>query len=113
MTNAEWWKMVDDNWEDLVNLIDKFHPNCARFDPAEYPISAQRAENYCKTVREQTDTKQPVGAAVICKEMRDAIPLITIFNETWFGVPESMASRGEPGFFVLCDCCSEYEPEEV
>lgn len=107
-----WWEEVDNNWGDLLNLIEKFHP--AHSNPEVimlYPITASNAEKACDSIRNQIDTKLPISIANTAKENRDGETLHRIFNETWFGAPESRDVFYEPCFGLLCDLCSEYEGE--
>lgn len=110
-----WWKAVEENWDDLVSLIDRFHP--ASDNPGtEYEITAPAAEQVCEIFREdirQNVNANPCERAKKAKQDRNGDELHQIFNQTWFGMPESAEVRYEPGFGILCDLCSEYEPEGV
>lgn len=120
----DWWKEVDDNWDNLLLLIEKFHPASHTIDDIyeddllpdsiNYPITAPLAEKACEAVRKDIRKKEnqnPCATATQAKIDRDGLRLYKIFNQTWFGMPESNAVRREAGFYTLCDLCSEYEGE--
>jgi hypothetical protein len=99
-----WWNTVDTNWEQLSKLIYQFHP-CYHVSH-EYTITASMAEKACESIRRDITRQNACEAAEQAKLTRDADTLISILNETWFGMPESTDVRGVSGFFVLCDLCS-------
>jgi hypothetical protein len=112
MTPEQWWAAVDENWSDLEALISDFHP--ANWRKHNHPITAPAAEEVCEDVRTEIRAEglaDPVKAANNAMKGRDAGSLHTIFEHTWFGLPESYEIRSLPGFGVLCDLCSEI-PEE-
>ncbi len=118
----DWWQEVEDNWPDLVGCIERFHPvNRNEEDLMEFPISAEMPEKFSKVIRKQIADEQTEGLrfkkrnvvqeAEVAKGNRDGATLHTIFNQTWFGAPESRDVFSVPGFGLLCDLCSEYEGE--
>lgn len=105
----DWWQEVDDNWADLVRLIEKFHPAHRREDDMmNYGITAPNAERACAAIRSDIQTEHPISLATQARANRDAETLHRIFNEVWFGAPESRSVFAEPCFGLLCDLCSEY-----
>lgn len=119
-TKAEWWQLVDENQEDLINCVRQFHPNSKTdYHPSrEFMITASNAEAACERVR-ACITKNQVGDPVLLAKMYilDREPhLVHILNETWFGAPESRSVMSVPGFGILCDLCSKsyllYEENE-
>jgi hypothetical protein len=118
-TAEDWWACVEAHKDDLRRLVVKFYPIGAESSP-DYPISAAAAEAACEKVRKEIAAGPQVfdtpGAAFDhWVEKKDGLELWSIFEATWYGMPESMSVRGEPGFFALCDLCSEswvLEPEE-
>ena len=117
MLEKEWWKLVDSHWPNLISIIRNFHPIYLR--KHNDSIYASRAEAVCDQERidiigrelqsyEKGSYLKPVERAEKAKVERDGNTLYALFNDTWFGMPESMASREVPGFFVLCDLCSDY-----
>ena len=110
-----WWNAVETHWDDLIALIDRFHP-LSDNPGTEYPITAAAPETMCELVRNEIRAKEsgnPCDRAKKAKQDRNGDELHQIFNQTWFGMPESADVRYEPGFGILCDLCSEYEPEGV
>lgn len=108
----DWWKEVDDNWDNLLCLISKFHPSMRNEEQImlDYPITAVNAERACESVRKSIKLSNPVADAIKAKNQRDHNALNIIFNHTWFGAPESRNVFAEPRFALLCDLCSE-QPE--
>lgn len=112
MTITDWWALVDSRWVDLINCIETFHPNVKSVaNDWAYPITAPEAERACEFVRATIDRPSVLTSATKAKEDRDHRTLNSIFNEAWFGAPESRDVYSVPGFSTLCDLCSEYEGE--
>jgi hypothetical protein len=111
----EYWQTCEDFKDELAQMIGDFHPYYQRQHAMK--ITASAAEESCKVVREkivaETD-RAPCEQFHEMLKVRD--PMISrIFNQTWFGMPESAEVRSYPGFFMLCDLCSENHliaPEE-
>lgn len=109
-TASDWWKAVDANWSRLLRLITDWHPSSKSAEPRpRLRIDAPYAETACRDIREEIhdDAHDPVAAAMKAHIDRDGPALWSIFNATWFGVPESRGAHGLPGFGLLCDLCSE------
>ena len=108
-TPADWWAAFDANRDDLRRLVGNFHPVHANEDWVdEFPISAGAAEEMCKQVRKEiTSPLLPQLEFDEAALNRNPDVIVKLLNQTWFGVPESYESRSLPGFFVLCDLCSE------
>lgn len=100
-TREDWWRLVDENWDDLKNLIETFHPS--KKNAPKMEITANRAElvrqEICSTIDELGDYES-------LKNNRDN-ELLSIFNETYWGMPESVSCHDYPKFYLLCDLCSE------
>jgi len=109
MTNEEYFQLVDKHWDQLESLIEQFHPGSNNRDVHDYRITAPGAEVACELVRQQNTEFSPLENARKFKEERDGGKLCSLFNTVWFGMPESSDVRSIPGFFVLCDLCSEWE----
>ena len=82
------------------------------------PISAGAAEAVCESIRREIaveETKEPGVRFDRLLATKDR-EMVTLLNQVWFGLPESMDSRSLDGFGVLCDLCSEggvlYEDDE-
>lgn len=119
-TKEQYWLLVNEHWQVLSDLISTYHPGYGR--KHNMVITANRAENLCQQIREdilddwQIDDECPVKIAEQHKINRSD-EIVSIFNQTWFGMPESYEVRSEPGFSLLCDLCSESwcleEPENA
>jgi hypothetical protein len=114
-TMADWWKAVDGNWDELIAIIQDYHPAMHESTPrSDMPISAYGAEAACEKAREliraeaEQETKYPDEQAIEAKDKRDAEKLLRLFNQAWFGVPESMGAWSIPSFDLLCDLCSDF-----
>lgn len=109
-TKEEWWQLVESNYNDLFYLIGKFHPENYRIH--RYNITADKAEKVCENVRNEIRSRNafndvhPLDRFKKLYDTRNS-DLASLLSETWFGMPESSDIRSEPGFFVLCDLCSE------
>jgi hypothetical protein len=107
-TKDEWWALLELHHIEMLNLIDAYHPwYRSKHDDV---ITARMAERVCEAVREAIvalDVRMsPADRFSAYKSVRDE-KMADLLNETWFGMPESMDSRCQPGFGVLCDLFSE------
>lgn len=93
------WQSVNNNWPQLIRLIEKFHPNGKGHDIKPTPIAA---EAVCEMFR-NSDILEPVNTANDARNRQDDTLMYQILNETWIGMPESPQVRHEPGFHTLCD----------
>lgn len=116
MTNEEYIRVCKDNWPNLLAMVRDYHPASKAFGKAKpMNITAGAAESACAKVRLDIQQEYDKFVDVVAdaeKALREADcgELCSIFNETWFGIPESLSAWELPGFGVLCDLCSEYEP---
>lgn len=113
MNSKEYLQIVNDNADILRTLIYKFHPNTVRVNERnleKYTITAKKAEAVCEEIRKDIQRRNPISDFKLALMNEDVDSLLSIFSETWFGMPESIAVRNEPGFHTLCDLC-EY-PED-
>ena len=107
-TAEQWWWYFDTSKAVLRALVRNFHPwkPIAR----EMPITATGAEMACDHIRREIAndfTGNPLDIFDKADTERDGAALVTLLNETWFGLPESMDCHSLPGFGILCDLCSE------
>lgn len=112
MTATEWWKLFEAHQEDLRNLVVTYHPD-ARYKN-KFPITAMSAESACQFVRKQIRRESNITLSdrfTMAVVDHNIDTLIRLFNEAWFGMPESTEVRREPGFFVLCELCEGIEEE--
>lgn len=79
---SEWWEAVDKHWGNLGKMMGDYLNN------AELDLVEQAKLN------------------------KNGPVMHKFLNETWWRLPDKPWIRKIPGFFVLCDLCSEY-PEEV
>jgi len=85
----EWWKLVDDNWPDLIDILYRF-------------IGMSDHENIdCKITEE-------VRAVEIerMKQNRDE-RLADYFQGAWSNAPNVQGLQSIPGWLRMCDLCSE------
>ncbi len=106
MLTEEYLQLFDKNFDNIQALVYKYHPYFRNVH--EHTISAPGAEFACEQVRKQIQKENNPPNL----ELRDPLYLNRVFNDTWFGMPESMEVRYEPGFGVLCDLCSEF-PDDI
>ena len=101
MTQEEYLEFYDKYKENVLAIIREYHPYYRKKHTDV--ISAPGAEYGCEIAREQIrkENKEPD------LETRDILAINKMCSDAWFGVPESMSSRELPGFFALCDLCSE------
>ena len=72
-------------------------------------ITAPMAEKACEGIRQDIASKPQVDPQVRFAEYlknKDS-RIVSLFNDVWFGMPESKSVRCEEGLFELCDLCSE------
>lgn len=120
MTSEEYFQLIDDNKHSLIRLIDKYHPLTQNRESFyEMPITARMAEKACEQIRKEIiakavdqSLKNPVLTFLNSVMNKNIGGIVTILNETWFGMPESSAIHSEPGFYVLCDLCSDF-PDDI
>jgi len=113
MNSQEWLQTLNDNWDNLLDLVMKFHPNSVRLNETkEYPITAKKAEEVCEEIRKEITRSYPIMQFRNARDNNDISSLLSILNETWFGMPESTAVRYEPGFHTLCDLCEGVDDDE-
>ena len=115
-TKEEWWFLAKFHKDDLRNLICDFHPIYKRVR-RDMRITAPNAETACAMVRQEI-VKETIDDPLECFDQfldQKSDGLVTILNQTWFGIPESLSCWDLKGFGVLCDLCSEsyvLEPQE-
>jgi len=116
----DWWKAVDDHWDNLLSAINTFHPASTREDqikgsmPSDLDlhITAAGAEVARRMISDQIKKNEkalasPGDRAIEAMEKRDWETLYRLFSNTWMGVPESLGAWSVPSFGALCDLCSE------
>lgn len=108
------WDVIDEGWGNLLELCRKYHP--AYTKPYKVSETAMLAEHACEVVRNEIresihTTVGPIQQMIYARQIEDMRILKNICSEIWFGMPETPSIRAQPGFFLLCDICDEYEEE--
>lgn len=103
VTPKQWWDKVELAKPKLVRLIERFYPSKDKKPEWVGEITAAAAEAACQLIRDQIDRAEPVKDFESAIVARDSAVVLTILSDTWFGMPESVACRSEPGFWDLCD----------
>lgn len=105
------WDKIEQGWPALLNLCVKFHPTYTA--PYKVPQEMILAEKACENVRQQIRDSnirpEPIKTMELARQNKDSNTLRSICNEIWFGMPESVSSRKQPGFWLLCDICEYIE----
>jgi hypothetical protein len=110
MNKEEFWQTVEQNRDDLIYLVKKYHPIYK--NKHAIPITAQRAEHACEQIRKEIVNEyggDPPTTMFDYYLEQQSDKIIDLLNGVWFGMPESESVRSEPGFFTLCDLCEGYE----
>ena len=110
MNSKEYLQLLENNIDNIRHLVAKYHPYYRNIH--KHTITAGRAEEFCEQVREEIKKEDKEPKIVEALWNKDCIEINRIANSTWYGMPESMESRYEPGFNVLCDLCSEF-PDDI
>jgi hypothetical protein len=114
MTENQWLDKVEENWEALKQLVMQYHPR-ASYSPQPMQVTAPGAEMACEVVRRQIASEggQPVTEELLdrLKSEGDVGELTSLFNEAWFGVPESTSCWGIEGFGELVNLLED-PPEQ-
>lgn len=107
MNKAEWFLSIEGN-DDLLWLIKTYHPS--RKNKSNLKITAPNAELACERIRSKikNETKEDVVDLFrrALKE-EDEQAVLRIFNDAWFGVPESTDCWKIPGFKELVELIEE------
>ena len=130
MQKQEWIDQFTANKDKLRQLVEKFHPaslilvvlagegvdvlTAATHSKDQYPITAPGPEAACVKIREEIREEKPLSPVLRFDAAAGNMAtdeLVQLLNDTWFGMPESEAVRGEPGFYELCDLCEGIDEE--
>lgn len=110
MLTEEYLELLLNNFSQINYLVSQYHPYYQ--NKHFHKITANGAEHACEIVREEIRKENKEPNLFESLKNKDCLEINRICNAVWFGMPESMESRYEPGFNVLCDLCSEF-PEDV
>lgn len=93
-TIGDWWKAVDDNWDDLLEII--FHTMI--YDhPAYDPPGDAKGKPTGRDISRELEH---------LRKQRDMYRLARYFNAAW-GLSSEAYAWSTRGWGVLCDLCSE------
>ncbi len=104
MTREEWYEGFDEHREVLSSLVRRYYPIGAKSSP-EARITADGAERACEMIREEIASEPTPDIDQLLDSKEFSWALLGLLSSTWFGMPESMDVRYEPGFYQLCDLC--------
>jgi len=88
-SREEWWKLVDDNWVDLLEILGRFLPMSGNED-IDQKILVNPLYLEIEKIKTNKDSK-----------------LARYFQAAWFAAPDVSSLHGIPGWLLLCDLCSE------
>lgn len=116
MTNAEWITEARQVRPQLRSLIENYHPIAVERAmmqmrqlerPARTVITARNAEAACANIRHDIIAKgkdrDPLAEFETALADGDIGTLLSLLNETWFGVPESTSCWSIKGFSEAVD----------
>ena len=94
-TAEEWWKLVDDNWEAIVGILERFLPlhSLATDPPGKLNGKILMYTNLADILR--------------AKKNKDGHKLCRYFNGAWNEAPDDPSIHNILGWDLLCDLCSE------
>ena len=96
-TKEEWWRMVDENWTDLFNIMWRFLPMDS-YEDLEGNLTDKSLSEEIIKLKESQNSK-----------------LASYFQATWSAAPDNPSIFEIPKWLLLCDLCSEnyvlYEDE--
>ena len=92
-TKDEWWQFVEENWTELLSILHKFLPVYNR----ERISREGKVEEINHTMVEEIK---------VLKNNKDS-HLARYFSAAWMAAPDRPGIRNIPGWFVMCDLCSE------
>jgi hypothetical protein len=110
MNSEEYLQLLTDNFSQIESLVSNYHPYYQHVH--HHAISAAGAERACELAREEIRKEKKEPNLFEALQNKDYVEINRICNAVWFVMPESMESRYEPGFNVLCDLCSEF-PDDI
>lgn len=106
MNRDEWLDLVRDNRDKLETIIHEFHPASIETHAPRMRITAEGAEVACNHIRQHvrnTYTGNPNVDFKQAVDERNIAIIMRLFNEAWFGAPESTDVMNFPGFTLMCD----------
>lgn len=106
MDETTWWNLLENNWDQIIKLIEDYYPNPKRLDLDGLTITAPLAESACKTIRTSIQPISNIKEFTNLYRMhRDTDKMLSLLNNTWFAMPENYNIRKLPGFMILCELC--------
>lgn len=110
MIKELWAAKVIENQEVLRNLIARYHPANTRpheaSDVMDSSITAPNAERACEAVRKVIRSQtldHPEVQFNLAVQKQDWTAVANLFEQSWFGVPESTDCWSIPGASLMVD----------
>ncbi len=97
-----WWGFVIKHKDTLINIVKSYHPSYGRNYSKN--ITASSTEAARQDFVAEIEREGPVDFEKAIKD-KDVEEVLSILNQTWFGVPESTDCWDIPGFRELCTIC--------
>ena len=120
MTPQEWLAKVREHKDDLLDLIESYHPSSHAMygKRKKLPITAPNAESACQAVREkiqkeEQDLAYPRDRFLAALERNDWAEINSLLNGAWFGVPESSSCWQIRGFAIAVDLMDDMPDPEI
>lgn len=88
-TKEEWWKSVNDNWPNLLNILQQFIGT----------------DDYEDVNGKLTDKPRSIEIATMISNKDPK--LAKYFHAAWWNAPDNPSIRYIPSWHILCDLCSE------
>jgi len=87
----QWWNLVDENWPDLLGILNRFIGMTDHADINDNITQCQRSEEVARMKQEKNPR------------------LADYFSAAWYNAPDNPCIHDIPGWALLCDLCSEVE----
>lgn len=113
-THEQWWESLDENWNNIKHLIGVYFPIKDKPLPGEEmritaPMAERLRRNVIYEITNNKEKEADLDLRIRLEAWRNTKDrrLLGILEKTWWGIPESIEVRRIPGFYILCDLCSE------
>ena len=109
-TAEEYWEAAEENCDKIRSIVRAYHPQSSGKNRLPVNNTVPAVEKVLERVRKRiinANWIDPVEVFSKSLANRDALSFARVMSETWVGIPESESVRSIPGFFVLCNLCSE------
>ncbi len=117
MTEKEWLDKARRSECALQQFVAMWHPRSHNPFKPKLPITAPHAEIACEQIRkdiieEGTSPLLPLAELDLALKENNVSKIISLLNEAWFGVPESVDCWNLPGFPEVVDLMGDPIDEE-